>query len=158
LVLIDIISTFAFAKHVSEQKNSNLRHVQNDNTILIAKAGICICLQSLVTFSCYVSSRVVERFSKPWIAIWVGYIACSNVVSALWIVLKIRIDRMNFLRENGRDKLTSIQLGKSYPGVKLDEFSAIRTESLLSSQTLSQASRTFGNDQLMLRGARSTDI
>jgi hypothetical protein len=98
LIMIDSISTYAFGKQVSEQKQMNQKFVQNQDMQIIAKMGLAICVLSITTFVFYTSSYIKSTGFQTLGA--AGFILIENCIAGLWVIMKIRLDNLKNKRTN----------------------------------------------------------
>jgi hypothetical protein len=132
LILIDLISTFAFAKQVAKQSESKTQLVLLQDTQIIARMGLGICLLSVLTFVFYTFSYISQAANFQIISA-AGFILTGNCIAGLWIVMKIWVDslRKNDAGTASQTCLQWFQRNFRYSNLKTDRTPA---EALLSSE------------------------
>jgi hypothetical protein len=132
LLAIDIASSFVFGRQVYQQHVSKVQLIQDDDTKIIANMGFAISSFSLVTCTLYALSQllVVTMLNFNWIA----YLISADIVVALWIIMKIRVDKLKKPVDSKQDDRT-ITRSKKYPEFKTSESSMGSGELLLSLKT-----------------------
>jgi uncharacterized membrane protein YqjE len=120
--LIDIMSTVAFVQFAVHEKSkrADLRR----GLKMITHMGITICLIGLLSL---VSFVLAAHFRVPLVvnSLTVVYFWGQNVVSMLWMTMKIRYDEQHKKREYQNDRQDVVKAAMKYPLLELTPITSI---------------------------------